>query len=213
MSRHRVHPPTRHAAVARLRVPSISPTKFEQMPWPAATGHGILKTWALHRPSDRHTCATAGENAMSSACNIADDATSLRAIDLLALAAAPTFATMALITGTFASDAAALICSAGSSASPLHGMAAMYALMCIFHLAPWLKRAIGRRAAVNPNNQHAAASTMATLRTERLLRVYDDGDRVKKLSAPTTTSLPVAPDTCHVASFQAAAAGRAGRTC
>lgn len=68
----------------------------------------------------------------------------LRAADWLCLAAAPTFAVMALATAAFGSQPDAL-CSTMPDASPLTGMAAMYALMSAFHAAPWLKLASGRR--------------------------------------------------------------------
>jgi hypothetical protein len=61
----------------------------------------------------------------------------------LALAAAPTFALMALWTG-LSGDRPDMLCMSGPGASPLGGMAAMYALMAAFHAAPWL-RWIGRR--------------------------------------------------------------------
>ena len=54
----------------------------------------------------------------------------------LYLAAAPTFATMALLTGVLGS--ADVLCST-ASASPLGGMVLMYLLMSAFHCAPWLK--------------------------------------------------------------------------
>lgn len=59
-----------------------------------------------------------------------------RAGDWLCLAAAPTFAIMALVTAFHGSPD---ICSAGPGASVLSGMVPMYALMSAFHLAPWLK--------------------------------------------------------------------------
>jgi hypothetical protein len=61
----------------------------------------------------------------------------LRASDGLALAASPTFAIMALLTGLGA-DPAQVLCSA-ANVSPLTGMATMYLLMSAFHAAPWLK--------------------------------------------------------------------------
>jgi hypothetical protein len=63
--------------------------------------------------------------------------TSLGAADWLRLAAAPTFAIMALLTGLFGSGPMPMICSAG--ASFLNGMVPMYMLMSVFHSAPWLK--------------------------------------------------------------------------
>ena len=56
----------------------------------------------------------------------------------LALAAAPTFAVMALLTYLSGGDAD-MMCSAARGASPLSGMAPMYLLMSVFHSAPWLK--------------------------------------------------------------------------
>lgn len=53
----------------------------------------------------------------------------------LGLAASPTFALMALITATDPSRPA--LCG-GAGIVPVDGMVAMYALMSLFHLAPWL---------------------------------------------------------------------------
>jgi hypothetical protein len=61
------------------------------------------------------------------------------AADWLCLAATPTFATMALLTGFFSGGPPDIFCSAAHDASPLSGMAAMYLLMSVFHAAPWLK--------------------------------------------------------------------------
>jgi hypothetical protein len=56
----------------------------------------------------------------------------------LCLAAAPTFATMALMTGVLGGGPMDTLCSAGHG-SPLTGMVPMYLLMSAFHSAPWLK--------------------------------------------------------------------------
>ena len=61
----------------------------------------------------------------------------------LSLAAAPTFAGMALLTGVVGGPSA-MLCSA-APASPLSGMVPMYLLMSAFHSAPWLKLISGRR--------------------------------------------------------------------
>jgi len=58
----------------------------------------------------------------------------------LALAAAPTFALMAWISARDASPIP-LCSAAGTGILPLGGMTAMYVLMSLFHLAPWLKLA------------------------------------------------------------------------
>ena len=55
---------------------------------------------------------------------------------LLSLAAAPTFAVMALLTAVLGGGPLAMLCGA---ASPLTGMIPMYILMSAFHAAPWLK--------------------------------------------------------------------------
>jgi hypothetical protein len=60
----------------------------------------------------------------------------------LSLAAAPTFAIMALLSSVLGSGPLDALCSA---ASPLSGMVPMYLLMSAFHLAPWLKLISSRR--------------------------------------------------------------------
>ncbi len=67
------------------------------------------------------------------------------AADVLSLAAAPTFAIMALLTGMLGDAAPDMICSA-AHASRLSGMIPMYLLMSAFHLAPWLRLFLGRRS-------------------------------------------------------------------
>lgn len=56
----------------------------------------------------------------------------------LALAAAPTFAVMALWSGLSASQPD-MLCTAAQGGSPVAGMTTMYLLMSAFHLAPWLR--------------------------------------------------------------------------
>jgi len=62
----------------------------------------------------------------------------------LGLAAAPTFALMALWTA-LAGGGQDMPCMALPDAVPVNGMALMYLLMGIFHAAPWLKRLARRR--------------------------------------------------------------------
>ncbi len=58
----------------------------------------------------------------------------------LGLAASPTFAAMALVSGVSGGE---VLCSAAHASplggSALAGMALMYGLMAVFHLAPWLR--------------------------------------------------------------------------
>lgn len=61
------------------------------------------------------------------------------AADCLSLAAAPTFAVMALLEA-LGSGPLGMLCSS----SPWTGMAPMYLLMSIFHLVPWLRLWAGR---------------------------------------------------------------------
>jgi hypothetical protein len=67
------------------------------------------------------------------------NAASLGAADWLCLAAAPTFAIMALLTGVVGGGQMDLLCSSAHDASLLSGMAPMYLLMSAFHSAPWLR--------------------------------------------------------------------------
>jgi hypothetical protein len=78
------------------------------------------------------------------ASNTSRNVAAFDAAGWLSLAAAPTFAIMALLTGV-SERGAPDICSA-HVASPLSGMVLMYLLMSAFHLAPWLKLAASRRS-------------------------------------------------------------------
>ena len=66
------------------------------------------------------------------------------AAEFLSLAAAPTFATMALLTAV-GGGPLDMLCSAAPGASPLTGMVPMYLLMAAFHSAAWLRLMSGRR--------------------------------------------------------------------
>jgi hypothetical protein len=70
----------------------------------------------------------------------------LGATDWLHLAAAPTFAVMAVLTALPGSGMPDVLCSAASSFS---GMVPMYLLMSVFHSAPWLKLISRRRRDIN----------------------------------------------------------------
>ena len=62
----------------------------------------------------------------------------LVAAEGLALAASPTFAIMALVTGVLGDGPAEMLCSAAHG-SALSGMVTMYLLMSAIHMAPWLR--------------------------------------------------------------------------
>jgi hypothetical protein len=79
-------------------------------------------------------------------CTGSGHASALGAADWLGLAAAPTFAVVALLTGVSGGGSSGMLCSAMPDASPLNGMAAMYLLMSAFHSAPWLRLIFGRRS-------------------------------------------------------------------
>jgi hypothetical protein len=66
----------------------------------------------------------------------------------LGLAASPTFAVMGLVAAHDASSAA--ICLVAPGVLPVDGMTAMYVLMCLFHLPPWLKFARHRPWGARP---------------------------------------------------------------
>jgi hypothetical protein len=76
---------------------------------------------------------------MSEAGTGGENAAALGAAHWLCLAAAPTFAIMALLTGVLGGGPPDMFCSAAQDASPLSGMVPMYLLMSAFHSAPWLK--------------------------------------------------------------------------
>ena len=70
-----------------------------------------------------------------------------RAANGLCLAAAPTFAVMALVSAHVDSQSA-MLCVSTLHASPLSGMVVMYLLMSVFHLPPWLTLLAGRQDAL-----------------------------------------------------------------
>jgi hypothetical protein len=72
--------------------------------------------------------------------------TPLGAADWLCLAAAPTFAIMALLTGVLGAGRMDMLCSAAQDASRMSGMVPMYLLMSAFHSPPWLKLLYSRRS-------------------------------------------------------------------
>jgi hypothetical protein len=78
-------------------------------------------------------------------CAGSGNAAALGAADWLCLAAAPTFAIMALLTGALGGGPPDILCSSTQDASPLSGMIPMHLLMSVFHSAPWLKLIVSRQ--------------------------------------------------------------------
>jgi len=91
--------------------------------------------------SEAHTARRSSGNVDSENRNAA----AIGAADFLYLAAAPTFAIMALLTFVLGGGSPDALCS---GASPLSGMVPMYLLMSAFHLTPWLKLIPNRRNGV-----------------------------------------------------------------
>ena len=75
------------------------------------------------------------------------------AADWVCLAAAPTFAIMALLTGVLGGGPQDMLCAATQDTSLLSGMVPMYLLMSAFHSAPWLKLISGRRGAISTSRR------------------------------------------------------------
>jgi len=69
--------------------------------------------------------------------------------DWLSLAAAPTFAFMALASGVLSTGMPDPLCTTAGQGMTMNPMLLMYVLMSVFHLAPWLRLLdrwrIGRR--------------------------------------------------------------------
>lgn len=79
------------------------------------------------------------------------------AADYLGLAAAPTFAIMALLTGAIGGGQVAMICGAVQEPEILGGMVPMYMLMSVFHTVPWLKIISNQRATARASRNRARA--------------------------------------------------------
>lgn len=79
-------------------------------------------------------------------------AAALAAAGWLGLAAAPTFAVMALL-NSVPNGGADMMGSVAHGMSPLGGMVPMYVLMSAFHSAPWLKLMSRRRSAAPRSSQ------------------------------------------------------------
>ena len=80
--------------------------------------------------------ANAGGRAHGAIPDESGHAVALGVADWLCLAAAPTFAIMALLTSVLGGGPPAMIFSGMQDGSPLSGMVMMYMLMSAFHSAP-----------------------------------------------------------------------------
>jgi hypothetical protein len=69
----------------------------------------------------------------------------LGAAEWLSLAAAPTFAIMAIVSVCLGGSPP-MLCATGADAFSLRGMAVMYLLMSAFHATPWLRLLARRRS-------------------------------------------------------------------
>jgi uncharacterized membrane protein YeiH len=97
------------------------------------------------RSFDVNGACCAGGRAFRVSGGLAGSAAALGVADWLSLAAAPTFAIMAVLTAVGGGGPADVLCAAAPGAWPLSGMVPMYLLMSAFHSAPWLKLVAMRR--------------------------------------------------------------------
>jgi hypothetical protein len=88
----------------------------------------------------------------------ANGRSSIGAAEGLGLAAAPTFAAMAVLTGLLERGAPDVLCATAHGTSPLSGMVLMYLLMSAFHITPWLKL-ISRRHVPSPHQHELEPSS------------------------------------------------------
>lgn len=77
----------------------------------------------------------------SATCEVNTSPTARGAAGWLAFAASPTFALMAWAAAPMP------MCGPAQGVMPIGGMTAMYLLMSIFHLSPWLRLATARSGA------------------------------------------------------------------
>jgi hypothetical protein len=103
------------------------------------------------------TGANPANSTGSTRCDDEGAAAALGSAKWLSLAATPTFAIIALLTGILGRGSIDMLCSAAHG-SPLNGMVLMYLLMSAFHSAPWLKLISSRRSAYRSRSGLRTAS-------------------------------------------------------
>ena len=104
-----------------------------------------MTTHMIETQAGRGSAAMIATQHETSGGSAGDHAGTRGAADWVCLAAAPTFAIMALLTGV-PGGGSDMFCSAAHDASPLSGMVPMYMLMSAFHSTPWLKLISSRRS-------------------------------------------------------------------
>ena len=108
----------------------------------------------------------------------------------LCLAATPTFAVMALLTGVLGGGPMDNLCSPGHGSS-LNGMVLMYLLMSGFHSSPWLKLISGRRRA--SADHKVGYGGPCPMRVQRLRADASGADRLGHGTAAERALQPVEP--------------------
>lgn len=101
----------------------------------------------LPRVTVRPARAIEADRAALDPCEGSTGAADRGVTEWLCLAVAPVCVLMALYVGVHDGSTGGGMAAAMHRASPLGGMAPMYALMSLFHLAPWVRRLSARRPA------------------------------------------------------------------
>lgn len=107
----------------------------------------------------------------------------------LCLAAAPTFAIMALL-NYLSGGSVEMICNVTGGASPLGSMVPMYALMSAFHSAPWLRWIAHSQSAASQRHAKVWAKPLSNgsdLADRHMLSM--SGLRISQTQQPIASSL------------------------
>jgi len=109
-----------------------------------------MTTHMIETQAGRGSAAMIATQHETSGGSAGDHAGTRGAADWVCLAAAPTFAIMALLTAVLDAGQPDMLCSAAEHTSRLSGMIPMYLLMSAFHLPPWLALMSSRRDGARP---------------------------------------------------------------